>query len=415
MAIIKPFNAYRYNTEKTDNIDALITQPYDKISVIMQKAYYQKSPYNIVRIILSDPAIETISNTQDKYIAANQYLEKWISEQVLVQDKSPGIYVYSQNFILPNGAERQRTGFIAIGKIGDSKIHAHENTLSGPKKDRLDLLRATKAHFGQIFMLYEDREQKINNLLKDFSKKNEPLVIHDEDQNTHKLWQCFDKAIISQIQNLMLDKELFIADGHHRYETAMNYKTEAMSLGQYNESMDFCMMTFVNMYDQGLAILPTHRCIKNIDFNLNNIMRKLENNFIIKQEASIDDLQKSLDANQDKHSFGILLKDQYYLLVLHSQVLENLIDVEILHQLILEDVFNITEADQKAGTKITYVRKIEEAVHLLASEEVQACFLLNPTKIEEIKKTVLKGKKMPQKSTDFYPKLLTGLTIYKLE
>ncbi|MFC1478312.1 DUF1015 domain-containing protein [Candidatus Margulisiibacteriota bacterium] len=429
MAIIEPFAAYRYNKDKVKKFDNVITQPYDKIPSAMQKEYHQKSPYNLARIIKGYDKGDDYEG-RDKYQMAGHYLEDWIKKNILVKEDSPAIYYYTQTFMTETGEKKTRSGFIGLGKLDESKVHAHEHTLSGPKKDRLKLLKETRANFGQIFMLYDDREDNINKLLMPVVQETEPDILTcDEDGNEHRLWAITDPGLIQEVKYTLQDKALFIADGHHRYETAVNYMNEMKEKGGYTPDMNYRMMTFINMADPGLVILPTHRCVHNLrDYDLKNLLDELSKYFDLCRTSDLETHRIRLKERSKKaHVIGMYADTGYYMLTLRDiSVVDNLfdpetseaykhLDVSILHKLILEKILGITKEDQEAQKNLKYVRYCELAIERVDQGESQLCFFLMPTKVSEVREIASKGERMPQKSTDFYPKLLSGLTIYKMD
>src|ERR1035441_9010600 len=278
MARIYPFRAWRYNPSAV-RLDDVVTQPYDKISPAMQQAYYDRSPYNLVRIILGKPELFDSEGGETVYTRAARDFSEWRKQGILVQEKDPCIFAYSQRFKVP-GTEivKERRGFIAIGKVHDyaeKVVYRHEQTLSKPKGDRLNLLKATHAHFGQIFMLYSDPAGSIEKILYD---DNGPADAETSDEYgvLHRLWRISDPAAIRLLSAAMADKKLIIADGHHRYETALNYSRERVpgtpanaeygvnQLPQPAYPEAAVMMTFVNMDSDGLVILPTHRVVHSL-------------------------------------------------------------------------------------------------------------------------------------------------------
>ncbi|MFW5889627.1 MAG: DUF1015 domain-containing protein [Halanaerobium sp.] len=422
MADVYPFRGYRYNEEKIADLNNVVTQPYDKIDQDMQSSYYDKSPYNIVRLILG--------REDDRYQSAAEHLDNWIDEQILIRDKEPGFYLYTQEYFVED-IKFVRRGFIGLGALESGEgVKEHETTMEGPKADRLNLIRATEANFGHIFMLYSDPDNQINAL---FSKimEDKPLIkVKDEDGNIHKLWQINDQDLINNISQRMKDKNLYIADGHHRYQTALNFQRECREKGWKAdgvESFNNRLMTFINMDDPGLQVLPTHRLLYGInDFDLDEFLKKTEKDFNIKTFASKKEMYDFLDGNKKKNVFGFKSKDNIFRVLEfinkdklekiqenHSQEYANL-DVTILHKIILEEYLGIDEKALEAKTNLDYIRYRDNALESLEDDKYQAAFILNPTSVEEVKKIADKGEKMPQKSTDFYPKLLTGLVINKL-
>src|SRR6266571_9220921 len=286
MANIHPFRALRYDLQRV-SADQVVTQPYDKITPAMQERYYAASPYNLVRIIIGrrEPSDDAANNV---YTRAAAYARQWRSEGILRQDSTPSIYAYSQTFTAPSGTKFERRGFIALGRVEDYSakvVYRHEQTLSKPKADRLDLLRTTRAHYEQLFLLYEDSGE-IDSLL---SPTADPSIdVADEYGVAHRVWQISDAGVIATVQEKMLDKKLVIADGHHRYETALNFRNEcraAASTGSNPQApYEFVMMTFVNMNDPGLLVLPTHRVVHSLDsFSVDDFQKSASRFFAVDQ------------------------------------------------------------------------------------------------------------------------------------
>ena len=400
MATLKPFQPYRY-TPKAGDPANLLTQPYDKINPQMQAKYIAASPYNLVRVILGE-RFPSDTDSDNVYTRAAKYLDDWIRAGILAQDAQPGFYAYFQEFEVPDTHERAtRMGFIGLGKVEDysaNVVFRHEQTLSGPKKDRRQVLDHTHAHFGQIFMLYRDREGDVDKLLVDAASSPPVLDVVDDYQARHKLWPITDAATIARIQELMADKKLLIADGHHRYETALGYRKD-------HPDADYVMMTFVNMYSPGLKILATHRVLRNLDgFDLTA--------FLEKAQASGWTVTKEPLASQAVR-IGVVTKDSTYFLERPRK--EGELDVPVLHTEILGGLLGIGEEAVREEKFITYVRGIEAAVAEVRDKGAQVAFLLEPTPIEDMARIAFGGGVMPQKSTDFYPKLLSGVTIYRLD
>jgi uncharacterized protein (DUF1015 family) len=268
MADILPFRALRYNLQRV-SASQVVTQPYDKISPAMQERYYAASPYNLVRIILGRR--EASDNTAENvYSRAANCAREWRAAGILRQDSAPSIYAYSQTFQSPSGSSFERRGFIALGRVEDYSaqvVFRHEQTLAKPKADRLDLLRATRVHYEQLFLLYEDAGQ-IDSLIASASGAQPTINVTDEYGVAHRVWQISDAAVIASVQKAMRDQELVIADGHHRYETALNFRNESRAAAGKTDDhapYEYVMMTFVNMNDPGLLVLPTHRVVHSLE------------------------------------------------------------------------------------------------------------------------------------------------------
>ncbi|HEY6347030.1 MAG TPA: DUF1015 domain-containing protein [Bryobacteraceae bacterium] len=415
MAVVKPFPAYRYSPKAGDP-SRLVTQPYDKISPDLQARYLAASPYNLVRIILGE-RFDSDNESNNVYTRAADYFHDWIRAGILTQDGRPAFYSYSQEFVVPDTGERAtRAGFIGLGKLEDYSagvIYRHERTLSGPKKDRLDLLRHTRAHFGQIFMLYPDPEGAVEKLLQ----TGQPLMeVRDDYQARHRISAITDPETVGRIEQSMADRRLLIADGHHRYETALAYARENPAL----PSAEYAMMTFVNMHSPGLKILATHRVLRHLPgFDAASFFRRVAQNWTVtrlESPSSItrnDALHGALQVHDPlRLKIGVIAAGEVYLLGRPRR--EGELDVPALHHEILRGILGIGEEEVRDEKHITYVRGMGAAAAEVFDQGAQIAFLLQPTPIEDMASIAFSGGVMPQKSTDFYPKLLSGLTIYRL-
>jgi uncharacterized protein (DUF1015 family) len=405
LARIFPFQPYRYSAQAGPEQN-LVTQPYDKISPSMQARYLSLSPYNLVRIILGERA-PTDNEGDNPYTRAAALLKDWIGSGILEHESAPSVFAYFQKFTAPDSGQiLERKGFIGLGAVEDyatEVVHRHEQTLSGPKKDRMELLRHTHAHFGQIFMLYPDPELKIDRILDETAKGAPVTSIQDEDGVTHRVWKISDPATIAQIQALMADKKLLIADGHHRYETALAFRNQNPGL----KDAEKVMMTFVNMHSPGLEILATHRVLRGIPV-------ELENKIPARRLNSIHELKRIFRTpSPEKIRIGIASGSGVSLYERDREPGE--LDVKVLHEELLGGALGIGEEAVRDEKHIEYVRGIDAAYAKVQSGAAQLAFLLEPTTMEQVAGVAFSGGVMPQKSTDFYPKLLSGLTIYKLE
>jgi len=412
LATIKPFRPFRYAAKAGDPA-RLLTQPYDKITPAMQARYLAASPYNLVRIILGERH-PSDSDSDNVYTRAANYLNEWIRDGILSEDPAPGLYAYTQEFQVPDSGEHlRRSGFIGIGKIEDYAakiVHRHEQTLSGPKLDRLALLRHTRAHFGQIFMLYPDPERAIDKLLDEAAAGKPAMDVLADDQVRHLLWPITDPSRVAQIQALMSSKKLLIADGHHRYETALAYRNENPG----DPAAEYVMMTFVNMHAPGLKILATHRVLRNLaGFDAVHFFEKaVKAGWSVAATASVAVLKQRLEARDPKLvQIGVIADGEHRLMQRARK--EGQLDVPVLHHDVLGGLLGVTEEAVRDEKHIQYVRGIDAAAAEVESG-AQIAFLLEPTPIEDMARIAFAGGVMPQKSTDFYPKLLSGVTIYKL-
>ena len=441
MAIIYPFRAWRYNPAAV-RLDDVVTQPYDKISPAMQQAYYQSSPYNLVRIILGLPELFDAERGESVYGRAARDFHAWREEGVLAQEKSPCIFAYSQQFQVPGSDELvERRGFIALGKLqdyADQVVFRHEETLAKPKSDRMSLLQATRAHFGQIFMLYSDPAGSVEKILYDGNGTPDTEVT-DEYGVVHCLWRISDAATIRLLSAAMRDKKLIIADGHHRYETALAYAKEhragkpakaETSVSQlphppYPEAA--VMMTFVNMDSEGLLILPTHRVVYGLSgFSGERFLAAAKDYFTLEPlpEASADGCLAALGKTSGM-AFAAVLRTGAWLIRPRAEALAPLLaslperrknlDLTVLHKAVLEHLLGIGEQDVREQRHVRYLRDAQEAVDQVRRGDADVAFLTRAVTLEQLKEVAFAGEVLPQKSTDFYPKLLSGLTIYALD
>ena len=410
MARIYPFQPYRY-TAKAGPLGNLVTQPYDKISPAMRTRYLSLSPYNLVRVILGEPG-PADTPADNVYTRANDCLAAWIDGGILARDREPGVFPYFQEFTEPDTGERLvRKGFIALGGVEDysaGMVYRHEQTLSGPKKDRMELLRHTHAHCEQLFMLYADPAGAVDGLLETASGAPPLAEVEDEYGAIHRVWKIAGSGAAG-IQALMADKKLLIADGHHRYETALGFRDRNPGL----EGADRVAMTFVNMHSPGLRILATHRLVSNLAAAgfPDEFLRAVASEFRVERLDSLDRLKQAWAAGGPT-VIGAAIGEALYLLEDRRAAGE--LDVRVLHERVLGKLLGIGAEAVRDEKHLRYVRGLEAAVEAARTGAAQAAFLLKPVSVEQVAATSFAGGVMPQKSTDFYPKLLSGLTIYKL-
>jgi uncharacterized protein (DUF1015 family) len=441
MARIYPFRAWHYNPTVV-RLDDVVTQPYDKISPAMQQAYYQRSPYNLVRVILGLPELFDAERGENVYSRAARDFRAWREQGVLVQEKDPCVFAYSQSFRVPGStAIKERRGFIALGKLYDyaeQVVFRHEQTLSKPKSDRLNLLRATRAHFGQVFMLYSDPAGSVEKILYEGSGAAD-AEITDEYEVVHRLWKIGDPATIRLLAAAMADKKLIIADGHHRYETALNYSREhaggpesrtehsASYLPQPSHPEAAVMMTFVNMDSEGLVILPTHRVVHSLaGFEAGSFARAAAEFFSVEALAN-GDAPEWIDllGRQDSTAFVAVTRAGAFLLRARPEAMaaalaslperQRQLDLIQLHSIVLERLLGLSAEKVREQTNLRYLRDAGEAVEQVRRGEADVAFLTRPVTMNQLREVAFAGEVMPQKSTDFYPKLLSGLTIYALD
>ncbi len=445
MADIRPFQAYRHDPAKVRPQDVL-TQPYDKITPAMQDRYYAAHPDNLIPLE-KGRALPGDSASSNVYTRAHQALADWISRGILARDAQPSLYAYFQDFAIP-GADTgtlRRKSFIALGRLqpySAGVIHRHELTLTGPRQDRLELLRHTRAQTGLLFMLYEDPAFRLNRLLDQAARQ--PAAVHftDEFGVTHSLWPVNDSLLLQKIVAEMAPRKIAIADGHHRYETALAFRDESLpagaqpSSGNSDAPSEFAMMAFVNLSDPGLLILPTHRVVANLPaFDFGSLRRHSQDWFEWRPVPAAQDSGRALLefrealAERGRRSPAVGVATQgagFQLACLRSgadlsALLPDLspgqrsLDVVLLHRLLLGKALGISADAVARESHITYERSAKTAVEAVHSGRAQIAFLLNPLPAETVFRMALADEVMPQKSTDFYPKMLSGLTIYRLE
>jgi uncharacterized protein (DUF1015 family) len=443
MAEIFPFQAYRYNAARV-NPAKVLTQPYDKITPAMAEKYAAASPYNLIPVEKGKSLPDDMPGN-NVYTRAAMALEDWIRAGVIVRDATPSLYAYFQEYTVPGNHDRCiRKGFIALGRVVDYSagvVFRHEQTLSGPKADRLELLRHTKTHTGQLFMLYSDKAARVDALLDAAARGTPEVEIRDEYDVVHRLWSITDADTIETIQREMADKKLVIADGHHRYETALAYRDECRARAgrvDPNAPYEKVMMTLVNTAVKGLTILPTHRVVANVKgFSFEAFRAALADTFdwrsypfagaADRTEAYKNFRNDLVTRGQEQRAIGVYAgAGAYWVCLLKKEAdLETLLpgvsaaqrqlDVVLLHRLILERGLGITADAIKAEKNITYERETDAAIAEVDQGRAQICFLLNSVSVETVSTMAMAGEVLPQKSTDFFPKLMSGITMYWLE
>ena len=446
MALVQPFRAFRYNPSVAD-FGKVLTQPYDKISPAMQEKYYAADPHNLIAIE-KGRALKDDTPQSNVYTRAAASLNTWIGEHVVQQDPAPAFYAYTQEYDVPGTSlRRTRSGFIGLGKLEDysaNVIFRHEHTLSGPKADRLELLRHTRTHTGQLFLLYSEPHRQVDAVLEQAQSAAAPVTqLTDEYGVIHRLWMIADPHQIVSIQNAMANQKLVIADGHHRYETSLNFRNESRTrAGKPNPDApyEFSMMTFINTRSEGLTILPTHRVVANLrDFSWSAIRRYLEPWFATQVFAFEGESQRQevaekflarLSSAKPHRAIGVYPAPEsgyrvFYLITLRSEAdiaqilpglspLQRELDVVLLHQGILEPALGITPHAVASESNLSYEREAAAALDAVDRDAAQVAFLLNPVDVDLVVKVATAGEVMPQKSTDFYPKLLSGITMYRI-
>ncbi len=416
MPIVKPFKAIIYNRSKIRHISEVVAPPYDVIPKKAQDELYRKSPYNVVRLILNKVTPKDTA-TNNRYTRSKKFLDSWLEQSILKHSGKDAFYIYTQ--IYKEGKKNiTRVGFIGLMALeieGKEKVLPHENTLVSPKKDRLDLTRAVRANLEPIFILHDDSE--ITRALKAFSAKNNAIIDIKREGARHIVWKLDDPAVIKIIERHMKGKNVFIADGHHRYEVAKLYSRE-----DRNASSKYIMVYFVEADEKMLTILPAHRLIKSLgSIKKDGIINKLNKFFYIERAPGLNMMMSRLKALAESHAFGIYPgRGKFYILRLKDitasdKVIKNKpkewkrLDVSILHLFIFQHLLGIRDVDEN----IEFVKDPLEAARCVDSGKFKTAFFLNPTKVSQVKRIAILGERMPRKATYFYPKQLSGLVINK--
>jgi uncharacterized protein (DUF1015 family) len=433
MVRIAPFRGLFYNQKKTRDLSKVIAPPYDVISKEEQEKLYRRSPYNFVRLDLNQEP--------DSYSAAAQLFQQWQDEGIFERDGVPAIYYLTHRFSLKSGETRERQGFFALTELQDfssGAIRPHEMTLDAPKEDRLQLMLACNAQLSPIFALYAQPNQAIHRILAVHVEGAAPFIEIEQDNGEEcRLWRITDSALILKVQQEMQNQPLLIADGHHRYEATLNYRNQLRSTrGQWSgrEAFNYIMTYFANMNDGGVVILPTHRLVRGYTHKpFLELEEALQAYFYVEQhpktpEGKISFLKALKNAAKKHRVIGASFKrDPRYLILRlkNKRIMQRLapdlsaplreLDVTTLHLLILEHILRLGPDLQASGETIRYSQDEEAVLQALEKEDFQAAFILNPPKTEEILTIANSGEKMPQKSTYFYPKLISGLIVNKID
>jgi uncharacterized protein (DUF1015 family) len=440
MAEIQPFRGLRYNKEKI-NFEEVITEPYDRIPPSLREEYYKRNPYNVVRIILGkddDPE----HPEKNKYRRAKIYLDDWQNEGILIKEDQKSLYLYEQEFKL-RGESKKRLGLVARVKLesfSSRKVLPHEKTFPKHKIDRLNLLRETNTNTGQIFLLYKDDDKEVFRAIEKAMERAElGAEVKDEDDFVHRLWIIREKEDIQRIQEAMADKVLIIADGHHRYETSLNFQKEVLEKHKEvrgDEPFNYIMMTLFQLDDPGLEILPTYRLVKGLDKLSEDGLRELLSPYFEISEIDwsdpsdksiIEQVQETI--RNESHSFAAFifqLKKIFIFRLKSEDILDQEIkeerskawkqlDVAILHSLIIDKLETLVSGPFSQEDSVSYIRNFDQGLEKVFKGEFQMIFLLNSVSLQQIREVVENGELMPHKSTDFFPKLKSGLVMNPLD
>jgi uncharacterized protein (DUF1015 family) len=421
MPEIKGFKGIRYNPDKINKFAEVITQPYDQISDDMEKDYQHRSPYNFVNLVLTK-----YSEGHDRpreYEKAKRSLETWRKDKIFIQDGEEAIYPYLQEFKV-NNRRYVRKGFftaVRLEELGKGGILPHEKTLSKPKEDRLSLTRKTKKDLEPVFLLYTDVQNFVDDLMEKFRPQKPLIDVTDDSGVNHKLWQIVDPNVIGKIADHLCPSTFVIADGHHRYETFYTYSRETADLPP-NHPAKFKMVVLVNIQDPGLVILPTHRLIKNLPkIGIECLVDEAQEYFSIRKVKK-SDIGSELE-KEKVHAFGVYSPGGSYVWKLKSmKIMEKLLpdksdvyrklDTAILQAVLIEKILGIRP--EQIEDHVRYERGIEPTLQKVDNNEFQFAFLLNPTRPDQVRDVASNQERMPQKSTDFFPKLISGLVFYDI-
>lgn len=428
MADIRAFHAMRY-TKSAGEAKELTCPPYDIISEAERAAFLERNPHNVIRLELP--------RGEEPYKTAGKTLHTWLSDGTLRCDKDAGLYIYEEEFKtdVDHGEVRSLKGIVCLVRVEDFSagvVLPHEETLSKAKKDRFELMKATNCNFSSIYSLYQDEKGETQKRIDRLSAGT-PYCEFSDGLVTHRLWIVNDKQALEAFRADFAPRKLYIADGHHRYETAIHYRDYCRENAVWAPGSEFVMMTLVDMAHPGLVVFPTHRLVRGIEgFSAEKVLENCGEYFQIETLADKSEIEPRMknayDAGQKAFVFVYKNGDRmnYALLILKdAAVMEEFmpekseasrgLDVSILHTLILERALGIDRENMASQKNLTYTRDLNEALSTVESNEMQCAFILNPTRVEEIGAVAAAGEKMPQKSTYFYPKLITGLVMNNLE
>lgn len=424
MPEIVPFRGILYNPDLLATAEELICPPYDVISSEFQQQLYAGSPFNAIRLELPMES--------DPYVAAAERLGEWLHAGELLKEREPAIYPYFQTFEDSEGRKHTRTGFFSAMRLHDfseKKVLPHEKTLSGPKADRLNLFRKTRANISPIFGLYADEAKTADRLMKAFAESNEPIVDALFQGVRNRMWRITDPALISTLQDSLLNRSVYIADGHHRYDTGVNYRNERAAANPAHsgsEPYNFILTYLANIHDEGLLIFPIHRLVHSLEgFDPASLKTRLEEFFAVTELKDREALKAFLDGEPSSYAYGVLSKGMVLGITLKTdpkplldparpEALQRL-GLVLLHDLILGRLLGITQDSMAKQSNLTYVKDDREVFAAVDSGKVQVGFVVKPTTVDQVLAVSETGEVMPQKSTFFYPKLMTGLLFNPLD
>jgi uncharacterized protein (DUF1015 family) len=436
MVKVAAFKGITYNTEKINDLNKVMSPPYDIISPKQQDELYKNSPYNFVRLILGKQFPDD-TEENNRYTRARKDFFQWVENDILIDSKEEAIYPYKITYML-NNEEKTMNGFFILLKIDKEyeKVKAHERTLSKPKADRLNLMRSCYANLEPIQLLYIDEKDEVHKTIQKTLSNPALIDVNGYDGFNHAIWKITDNIVINTIKNFLKNEILFIADGHHRYQTAINFANE-MEEKKGNSNPDapfqYRMVILANMFDEGLAILPTHRLLHlpesiseeklQSDLKQYFTVETFQRDPSIKPQSLAENIKKQIETDKH-HKFALFFKDNYYIITLKDESVMNdlakersetwkKLDVSILHKIVIEEIMGITHETLEDHVK--YTREDEEAINVVDDRTFDCSIIMNATKINELKAIADAGEHMPQKSTYFLPKMLSGLVMYDMK
>ncbi len=435
MALIKPFCGLRYNSGKISDLASVTAPPNDRISDEFYRQLCAKSEYNITKVGFCERENESLSDAQ--FEESSRLLSEWIENDILLKEESPSLYIYEQKFRMKNNLQSLK-GLISLVRLEDYDkkiILPHQKTSEKGRTHQYKLVSSTKANISPIFSLYNDSDISISSIIVANSAREPDVTFVTEDGITENIWIVSEPEVINQLIERFNDKQLFIADGHHRYETYLSYRDEMRKNSGLNPDApyEYTMMTLMPMYSSGLFVLPTHRLVKGIEnFDENIIITMLTEDFKVSRIYFTSDdydkviIDKISDVIYEKY-FGLYTgKDYYYLLKPNTMSSDNIsktdsddvldgLEATLLNTTILEKYLGLSREELENPHFMTYTRSAKEAIHKVQVGDFQCAFFLNSTRVDEMRRVAEAGGVMPLKSTFFWPKTLTGLVIYKFD
>ena len=423
MPEIRPFKGLRYDPETAGDMGSIICPPYDIIPPAMQQELYDRSGYNAVRLELP--------KEDDPYGAAAERIVRWMQNGILKQDDESALYPYYQTYTDPEGNTYTRKGFfcaLRLHEFSEKKVLPHERTLSGPKKDRLNLFKRTQANISSIFGLYADEKLQADKAIEEFAVTHDPEVDAVFQGVRNRLWKMTDPDVIATVQQVLLDRQVYIADGHHRYETGVNYRnlrSEENHSHTGDEPYNFILIYLANIFDEGLIIFPLHRMVHSLGrFSPEGLIDTLSTHFEVKPLGGREELRHYLESESSSHVYGVVtsegiwgikLKDSPETLLGDSVPAPLLqLSVVVLHELILHRVLGITPEAMRSQTNLVYEEDDRQVFDAVAHGGIQVGFVVKATTVQQVLDISGEGEVMPQKSTYFYPKIMTGLVMHRL-